>query len=114
MMKTAATACLVMAGLIIAGGGAAYGAEGDLVFERKGAAQGAASIKPSIFPHWVHRARFRCYVCHPKLFTMELGADDITMDKIQKGQYCGACHNGRIAFDVEFQSCDRCHTEPSE
>lgn len=114
MMKKTAAAFLVLGSLTLAGGGAVYAALGDLVFERKGANQATASIKPAIFPHWVHRARFRCYVCHPKLFKMELGADDITMDKIQKGEYCGACHNGRIAFDVEFQSCDRCHTEPTE
>lgn len=113
MTKTAAV-LLILASLTLAGGGAVYAAYGDLVFERKGANQGTTSIKPAIFPHWVHRARFRCYVCHPKPFEMQQGANDITMDKIQKGQFCGACHNGRIAFDVEFQSCDRCHTEPTE
>ena len=114
MTKKAVAALLVLAGLTLAGGGAVYGALGDLVFERKGGGEGAASIVPAIFPHWVHRSRFRCYVCHPKIFKMQLGSSEITMDKIQKGQFCGVCHNGRIAFDVEFQSCDRCHTEPTE
>jgi c(7)-type cytochrome triheme protein len=114
MMKKAVGAFLVLASLTLAGGGAVYAALGDLVFERKGAPEGSASIKPSIFPHWVHRARFRCYVCHPKIFEMRQGANDVTMDKIKKGQFCGACHNGRIAFNVEFQTCDRCHTELPE
>jgi len=114
MIRKAAATCLVLAGLTLAGGGAVYGAYGDLVFERQGAPAGAASIKPAIFPHWVHRARFRCYVCHPAIFKMELGSSEITMDKIRKGEFCGACHNGRVAFAVEFQSCDRCHREPPE
>ena len=27
----------------------------------------------------------------------------------RKGYYCGACHNGRIAFGAE-KNCDRCHS----
>ncbi len=114
MGNRTAVLLLVLAGVTLAGGGAVSGALGDLVFERKGGEQGSATILPSIFPHWVHRARFRCYVCHPKPFEMQLGATEITMERIQKGEFCGACHNGRIAFDVNFQSCSRCHTEPPE
>lgn len=114
MIKRAAAVSLILAGLMLAGGGAVYGALGDLVFERRGGDEGSSSILPAIFPHWVHRVRFRCYVCHPRPFEMELGANEITMQKIQKGEFCGACHNGRIAFNVDFQSCSRCHREPEE
>ncbi len=115
-MRTKAVAgLLVLAVAAMAGGAAGYAALGDLQFERKQAdGEGSESITPSIFPHWVHRTRYRCYVCHPTLFAMELGATPITMDAIGKGQYCGACHNGRIAFDVDFATCARCHRELEE
>lgn len=115
MKKRAIEGFLVLLVAAAVGGGAVYGALGDLVFERKGAgSEGTMSIDPAIFPHWVHRVRYRCYVCHPKPFQMELGADPITMDAIEKGEYCGACHNGRIAFDVGFQTCARCHRKLEE
>jgi c(7)-type cytochrome triheme protein len=105
---------VLFAVLTMAGGDGAYAAYGDLVFERKGDVEGSETFPPSIFPHWVHRARYRCYVCHPAPFAMEVGANDITMDSINKGQYCGACHNGRVAFNVEFTNCARCHRKPEE
>lgn len=113
MKKRAAAVVFVLAGLVLAGG-VVYGAMGDLVFERKGEATGSAAFPPAIFPHWVHRARFRCYVCHPAPFVMQQGANDISMATINKGQFCGACHNGRTAFNVEFQTCARCHRQPEE
>lgn len=100
--------------LTIAGVGPSLAAQGDLVFPRQGDVEGSESFPPSIFPHWVHRIRYRCYVCHPAPFAMQLGENPITMEKINNGEYCGACHNGKIAFNVEFTSCARCHREPSE
>lgn len=105
---------IVVAGLTLAGGGAVYGALGDLVFERKGVVEGDAAFPPSVFPHWLHRVRYRCYVCHPALFEMQQGANTVTMDTIKKGQFCGACHNGKAAFGADFQNCTRCHKKPAE
>jgi len=66
-------------------------------------------VRPVIFPHWFHRIRFRCKVCHNELgFEMRAGANEITMDKIIDGQYCGLCHNDEIAWGVE--NCDLCHS----
>lgn len=66
-------------------------------------------MRPVIFPHWFHRIRFRCKVCHFELgFEMRAGSNDITMGKIIDGQYCGMCHNNEIAWSVEH--CDRCHS----
>ena len=68
----------------------------------------ANDMRPVIFPHWFHRIRFRCKVCHHELgFEMRAGANEITMGKIIDGQYCGMCHNGEIAWPVE--NCDLCH-----
>jgi c(7)-type cytochrome triheme protein len=69
-------------------------------------------VRPVIFPHWFHRIRFRCRVCHNELrFEMRAGANEITMDKIIDGQYCGLCHNNEIAWGVE--NCDLCHSGKS-
>lgn len=84
---------------------------GDILFERTEEVPGPP---PAVFPHWIHRIQFRCYVCHPRLFEMKQGANEITMQNIRHGQFCGACHNGRVAFNVEFQSCSRCHKQPEE
>lgn len=68
-----------------------------------------AGMRPVVFPHWFHRIRFRCKVCHADLgFKFQAGGNDITMLKIIDGEYCGACHNGEIAWSVE--NCDICHS----
>ncbi len=69
----------------------------------------AAGMRPVVFPHWFHRIRFRCKVCHSDLgFQFKAGGNDINMLKIIDGQYCGACHNGSVAWSVE--NCDLCHS----
>ena len=66
-------------------------------------------MRPVIFPHWFHRIRYRCKVCHHELgFEMRAGSNDITMDDIVQGRFCGMCHNGEIAWSVD--NCDLCHT----
>ena len=69
----------------------------------------AAGVRPVIYPHWFHRMRFRCKVCHGELgFVMRAGANKINMASIMEGKYCGLCHNGDVAWNVE--QCDRCHS----
>jgi len=68
-----------------------------------------AGMRPVVFPHWFHRIRFRCKVCHADLgFQMQAGSNQINMLKIIDGEYCGACHNGEVAWSVE--TCDLCHS----
>lgn len=68
-----------------------------------------AGMRPAVFPHWFHRIRFRCKVCHADLeFKFKAGGNDINMVKIIDGQFCGACHNGEIAWSVE--NCNLCHS----
>ncbi len=63
-----------------------------------------------IYPHWVHRLFFRCKVCHEDIFKMARGTNPVTQKSIQEGKYCGACHNGTIAFDAASEKeCERCH-----
>lgn len=69
----------------------------------------AAGMRPVIFPHWFHRIRFRCKVCHADIgFKFQAGGNEVNMVKIIDGQYCGACHNGEIAWSVE--NCNLCHS----
>jgi c(7)-type cytochrome triheme protein len=69
----------------------------------------AAGMRPVIFPHWFHRIRFRCKVCHADLgFQFKAGGNEISMVKIIDGQFCGACHNGEVAWSVE--NCNLCHS----
>ncbi len=68
-----------------------------------------AGMRPVVFPHWFHRVRFRCKVCHADIgFKFQAGGNDIDMVKIIDGQFCGACHNGEIAWSVE--NCNLCHS----
>ena len=79
---------------------------GDIVINKY---SDEAGMRPAIFPHWFHRIRFRWKVCHADLgFEFKAGGNDITMLKIIYGEFCGACHNGDIAWSVE--NCDLCHT----
>lgn len=69
----------------------------------------AAGMRPVIFPHWFHRVRFRCKVCHADLgFQFKAGGNQINMVKIIDGQFCGACHDGGVAWSVE--NCNLCHS----
>lgn len=79
---------------------------GDVVLNRRA---GQGGVRPVVFPHWFHRMRFRCKVCHLELgFKMRAGANDIQMNDISDGKFCGACHNDEIAWGAE--NCDLCHS----
>ena len=96
---------LFLTGLLV---GAALAVEGDIVFKRQG---GEGGVPATIFPHWFHRIRYKCYACHPTPFEMKAGANKITMDTIQEGKFCGVCHNGKVAWAASFETCNRCHVE---
>ena len=66
-------------------------------------------VRPVVFPHWFHRIRFQCRVCHQELdFKMRAGANVVTMNDISEGKFCGACHNGNVAWGAD--RCDLCHS----
>jgi len=68
-----------------------------------------AGMRPVVFPHWFHRIRFRCKVCHGDLgFAFKAGGNGINMLNIIDGEYCGACHDGGLAWSIE--NCDLCHS----
>ena len=79
---------------------------GDIVMNQY---SDAAGIRPVVFPHWFHRIRFSCKSCHSDLgIKFQAGGNEITMVKVMDGLYCGACHDGKMAWTVE--NCDLCHT----
>ena len=78
----------------------------DVVLNKHAEAEG---VRPVVFPHWFHRVRFRCAVCHDELgFKMRAGSNEVTMKDIVDGKFCGGCHNGDIAWSPD--RCDLCHS----
>lgn len=69
----------------------------------------AGALPRATFPHWTHRLRFRCKVCHMEIFEPKAGANQVTMRKIGNGEACGRCHNGTIAFAPSVSNCPLCH-----
>ena len=68
------------------------------------------SVKPVIFSHWLHRTVVTCRICHGELgFEMAPGSTPVSEADIRAGRYCGACHNGEVAF-AAVNNCPRCHT----
>ncbi|HEU5192024.1 MAG TPA: c(7)-type cytochrome triheme domain-containing protein [Methylomirabilota bacterium] len=70
------------------------------------------------FSHGAHKDKVgECSACHVKIFKMKKGQDaPLTMERMNNGQLCGACHNGKTAvkgkvvFPVsDGASCERCH-----
>ena len=52
----------------------------DVVLNRNADKEG---VRPVIFPHWFHRIRFQCRVCHQELgFEMRAGSNNVTMEEI--------------------------------
>jgi c(7)-type cytochrome triheme protein len=80
---------------------------GDVKFERKVA--GTEDVPPAYFPHAIHRIQFKCGACHEELFKLKAGTTAITMDGIKAGETCGKCHDGKAAFESNFDTCLRCH-----
>ncbi len=82
---------------------------GDIILNSKADSMRKAEVGDVLFPHWFHRIRYRCSVCHEKIFVLRAGGNDISMSSISEaGEQCGKCHNGMIAW--EPLECDRCHS----
>lgn len=60
-----------------------------------------------VFSHKLHTTMFSCDHCHPKSFPMKKTKGKMTMEEINKGKYCGTCHNGSIASPAS--DCGKCH-----
>jgi len=77
-------------------------------------------IAPVVFPHWLHRSKYSCRLCHVDIgFGMKAGSTGVTCEDNKKGIYCGSCHNGKESFSRDgeeviagktVKNCDRCHS----
>ena len=95
--------CALLGGFVATDARAEYG---DVVINNY---SDKAGMRPVVFPHWFHRIRFRCKVCHADLgFKFKAGGNEINMVKVIDGQFCGACHNGEVAWSIE--NCNMCHS----
>ena len=80
--------------------------QGDIVINNY---SDKAGVRPVVFPHWFHRIRFTCKTCHADLgIKFKAGGNAISMLEIIDGRYCGACHNGEVAWSAE--NCNLCHS----
>jgi c(7)-type cytochrome triheme protein len=71
----------------------------------------ANKVKPVFFSHWSHRIKYSCRVCHMELgFDFSLNSTEITEEDNQSGLFCGACHDGKVAFGHTKEHCDKCHS----
>lgn len=72
-------------------------------------------VNTVLFSHEFHvdKQGLSCDLCHARLFPMEAAASqqhtDFTMKSLMDGNYCGACHNGVMAFASNTR-CGDCHT----
>lgn len=79
---------------------------GDIVYVKP--------LKAVLFSHKIHveDKGLTCDMCHDRLFGMQaLKAQensDFTMASLYEGKYCGACHNGTMAFASNTR-CATCH-----
>jgi len=62
------------------------------------------------FSHSVHIEMLEgCDSCHPDVFKAQRGANKkATMEDMENGESCGACHDGSSAFNVA-EDCESCH-----
>jgi len=52
----------------------------------------------------------KCNDCHTKIFQMKKGSAKMTMAALNKGEFCGTCHNGSKAFKTsDPKKCTSCH-----
>ena len=63
-----------------------------------------------LFSHEVHTDMFGCTDCHSDLFKPRTDNKPVSMESMENGESCGACHDGGDAFSVA-EDCDSCHIE---
>ena len=58
---------------------------------------------------------YTCADCHPGIFAMKFGTAKMTMAAMNRGEYCGVCHNGIRTFGTDDpERCEECHKKPKK
>lgn len=70
-------------------------------------------VRGVIFSHQVHVEKgLSCEMCHNRLFEMQAKKaqenSNFVMESLYQGKYCGACHDGTLAFASNTR-CATCH-----
>ena len=60
-----------------------------------------------LFKHLPHTQWLRCDNCHNSIFKREQGKAEMTMAKLEAGEYCGVCHVNVASPNME--NCAPCH-----
>jgi c(7)-type cytochrome triheme protein len=65
-----------------------------------------------VFSHDAHvkTAGLKCQDCHAKALHNTRQHKAVTMEAMEQGKSCGACHDGQKAFSVK-ENCERCHKQ---
>jgi c(7)-type cytochrome triheme protein len=74
---------------------------GELLFEEK-------STGNVMFSHTSHTGLYRCGDCHTSIYETTRSKLKVSMQEMEKGRSCGACHEGKTAFNVS-EKCESCH-----
>lgn len=63
-----------------------------------------------VFSHKNHTSLFKCGECHTGIFNTARSKTKVSMNEMEAGKSCGACHDGKSAFGVAAdKDCDKCH-----
>jgi c(7)-type cytochrome triheme protein len=67
-------------------------------------------VPKATFSHAFHTYAYSCKDCHSAIVKPDMKKNKrVTMSDMGKGQSCGACHDGKLAFSVKGD-CAKCHT----
>lgn len=101
---------LVAAGLAVPAVFAQSGPPADFPIPKAESSPGAVT-----FSHVRHLAKVgKCSLCHMRDMKMKRGGTGpFTMEAMQQGKTCGACHDGKTVLAgtevFSIDACDRCH-----
>ncbi len=60
------------------------------------------------FSHKTHLGMYQCGECHVALYAPVRSVTRVSMQEMESGKSCGACHDAKTAFNVK-DKCDTCH-----
>jgi len=65
---------------------------------------------PVTFSHAFHtkKEKYACSECHQKIFALDYKRTVVSMNAMEYGKSCGACHDDYKAFTIR-ENCVRCH-----
>ena len=97
---------VLLAAALLVGNGVALAVPGGKVLEYKNSPMGTVKFDGELHK----KAGATCKECHTDGMFPEkkMGGVKISMEQIYAGKLCGACHNGKKAFEAKG-NCARCH-----